>query len=202
GRGRRAPGRARLAAGGRPRLRLFDPVGARDLLARAATVEPDNALIHESLASAWSSLGYEEKAREEAKRALDLSKGLPQEERLLIEGRYREAIEDWSKAAEIYRSLWGLFPDNLDYGLRLAAAEGSAGHPEEALATAEALRTLPPPASADPRIDLAEATAAGALADFKRQQTAAARAATKGTGRGAKLLIAQARLAECRALRN
>ena len=53
---------------------------------------------------------------------LDLSKSLPQEERLLIEGRYRETIEDWPKAAEIYRSLWGLFPDNLDYGLRLAAA--------------------------------------------------------------------------------
>ncbi|HEV7517410.1 MAG TPA: protein kinase, partial [Thermoanaerobaculia bacterium] len=159
-----SPEAARLYAEGLTRLRLFDPAGARNLLARAAVAEPGNALVHESLAAAWSSLGYEEKARDEARRALDLSRDLPQEERLLIEGRYREAIEDWPKAVEIYRSLWGLFPDNLDYGLRLAAAEGEAGQPEEALAIADRLRTLPPPAAEDPRIDLAESAAAGALA--------------------------------------
>src|SRR6185369_12645283 len=103
--------------------------------------------------------------RDEARRALDLSRDLPEAERLLIEGRYREAIEDWPRAIEIYRSLWGLFPDNLDYGLRLVAAESAAGRPEEALAMAEALRTLPPPAAENPRIDLAESAAAGALAD-------------------------------------
>jgi serine/threonine protein kinase/tetratricopeptide (TPR) repeat protein len=197
-----SPQAARLYAEGVTRLRLFDPAGARDLLTRAAAAEPGNALVHESLAAAWSSLGYERKARDEARRALDLSRDLPQEERLLIEGRYREAIEDWPKAVEIYRSLWGLFPDNLDYGLLLAAAEGSAGQPEEALAIAGGLRTLPPPAAEDPRIDLAESAAAGALSDFKHQQAAAAQAAAKGTAQGARLLVAQARLAECRALRN
>jgi len=197
-----SPQAARLYAEGLTRLRRFDPVGARDLLARAAAAEPGNALVHESLASAWSALGYEAKARDEARRALDLAKDLPQEERLLIEGRYRETIEDWPKAVEIYRNLWGLFPDNLDYGLRLAAAESSAGQPEEALATTEGLRTLGATAAQDPRIDLAESAAAGALADFKRQQAAAARAATTGATQGARLLVAQARLAECRALRN
>jgi tetratricopeptide (TPR) repeat protein/tRNA A-37 threonylcarbamoyl transferase component Bud32 len=197
-----SPQAARLYAEGLTRLRLFDPAGARNLLAQAAAVEPGNALVHESLAAAWSSLGYEEKARDEARRALNLARDLPQEERLLIEGRYREAIEDWPKAVEIYRSLWGLFPDSLDYGLRLAAVEGSAGQPEEALAITDRLRTLPPPAAEDPRIDLAESAAAGALADFKRQQAAASQAAAKGTAQGARLLVAQARLAECRALRN
>ncbi len=197
-----SPEAARFYAEGLTRLRLFDPAGAKTLLAQAAAAEPGNALVHQSLAAAWSSLGYEEKARDEARRALDLSTNLPQEERLLIEGRYREATEDWPKAVEIYRSLWGLFPDNLDYGLRLAAAERSAGQPEEALGTAEALRTLPAPAAEDPRIDLAESAAAGALADFKRQQTAAARAAARGTAQGARLLVAQARVAECSALRN
>jgi tetratricopeptide (TPR) repeat protein/tRNA A-37 threonylcarbamoyl transferase component Bud32/TolB-like protein len=197
-----SPEAARFYAEGLTRLRLFDPAGAKTLLAQAAAAEPGNALVHESLAAAWASLGYEEKARDEARRALDLSTNLPQEERLLIEGRYREATEDWPKAVEIYRSLWGLFPDNLDYGLRLAAAERSAGQPEEALGTAEALRTLPAPAAEDPRIDLAESAAAGALADFKRQQAAAARAAARGTAQGARLLVAQARLAECSAFRN
>jgi eukaryotic-like serine/threonine-protein kinase len=197
-----SPQASRLYAEGLTRLRQFDPAGARNLLARAAALESDNALLHASLAAAWSALGYEEKAKDEARRALDLSRGLPQEERLVIEGRYREAIEDWPRAIEIYRSLWGLFPDNLDYGLRLVAAESAAGRPEEALAMAEALRTLPPPAAEDPRIDLAESAAAGALADFQRQQTAAARAAARGNALGARLLVAQARLAECRALRN
>ncbi|HKV13089.1 MAG TPA: tetratricopeptide repeat protein [Thermoanaerobaculia bacterium] len=196
------PEGARLYAEGVSRLRLFDPVGARDLLARAAAAEPGNALIHSGLAAAWSALGYDGRAREEAKAAFDLAGNLPREERLLIEGRYREATQDWGRAVDTYWKLWSLFPDSLDHGLRLAAAQTNAGQAEDALATTDALRTLPSPLRDDPRIDLAEATAAGARADFKRQQTAAARAATRGATLAAPLLVAQARVLECRALRN
>jgi tetratricopeptide (TPR) repeat protein len=196
------PEAARLYAEGISKLRLFDPVGARDLLARAVAVEPDNALVHSGLAAAWAALGYDGKAREAAKAAVDRSANLPREERLLIQGRYREAVQDWNKAVEIYWQLWSMFPDNLDHGLRLAAAQTSAGRIEEALATVDALRGLPAPSRDDLRIDLAEATAAGALANFKRQQEAAARAADKAKAQEAPLMAAQARLLECRALRN
>ncbi|HYO12854.1 MAG TPA: tetratricopeptide repeat protein [Thermoanaerobaculia bacterium] len=196
------PEAARLYAEGISRLRQFDPVGARDLLARAVAAEPGNALAHSGLAAAWAALGYDGKAREEAKAAFDLAGNLPREERLLIEGRYREAVRDWDRAVETYWKLWSLFPDSLDHGLRFAAAQTAAGRAEEALATADALRTLPEPARNDPRIDLAEATAAGARSDFERQRAAAARAATKGAALGTPLMIAQARLLECRALRN
>jgi len=196
------PEAARLYAEGIQKLRLFDPVGARDLLARAAASDPGNALAHSGLSAAWAALGYDGKAREEAKVALDLTEGLPEEEKLLIQGRYFETVQDWGQAVEIYWNLFSLFPDNLDYGLRLAAAQTAAGRAEEALATAQALRSLPAPTSQDPRIDLAEAAAAGARADFKRQQTAAARASERGTAQGSPLLVAQARLLECRALRN
>jgi tetratricopeptide (TPR) repeat protein len=196
------PEAARLYAEGVSKLRSFEPVAARDLLARAAALEPGNAMVHSALAAAWAALGYDGKAREEAKTAFDHSAGLPREERLLIQGRYREAVQDWSKAAEIYWQLWSMYPDNLDHGLRLAAAQTAAGRVEEALATAEALRTLPAPFRDDPRIDLAEATAAGARADFKRQQEAAARAVRKGKKQEAPLMAAQALLLECRALRN
>ncbi|HVS00953.1 MAG TPA: tetratricopeptide repeat protein, partial [Thermoanaerobaculia bacterium] len=196
------PEAARLYAGGINKLRLFDPVGARDLLARAVAVEPGNALVHSGLAAAWAALGYDGKAREEAKAAVDRSANLPREERLLIQGRYREAVQDWNKAVEIYWQLWSMFPDNLDHGLRLAAVQTSAGRIEEALATVDALRGLPEPSRDDLRIDLAEATAAGALADFKRQQEAAARAAQKARAQEAPLMTAQALLLECRALRN
>lgn len=196
------PAAARLYAEGIQKLRLFDPVGARELLARAAAADPANALAHSGLSAAWAALGYDVKAREEAKAALDLTEGLPEEEKLLIQGRYFETVQDWGKAVEIYWNLFSLFPDNLDHGLRLAAAQTAAGRAEEALATAQALRSLPAPTSQDPRIDLAEAAAAGARADFKRQETAAARASERGTAQGSPLLVAQARLLECRALRN
>jgi tetratricopeptide (TPR) repeat protein/TolB-like protein len=197
-----SPEAARLYAEGLERLRLFDPVGARDRLSRAVAAEPGNALCHSALSTAWAALGYDGRAREEAKTAFDLAGNLPREERLLIEGRYRETAQDWERAIQTYWKLWSLFPDSLDHGLRLAAAQTAAGRVEDALATADALRTLPPPSRDDPRIDLAEATAAGARADFERQRTAATRAAAKGTAQGAPLMAARARLLECRALRN
>lgn len=196
------PEAARLYTEGINKLRLFDPVAARDLLARAVAAEPGNALAHSGLGAAWAALGYDGKARQEAKAAFDRAGNLPREERLLIEGRYREATQDWSQAVRTYWTLWSMFPDNLDHALRLAAVQTAAGQVEDALATTDALRILPAPSRDDPRIDLAEAMAAGARADFKRQQAAAARAAAKGVARGAPLLVAQARLLECRALRN
>jgi eukaryotic-like serine/threonine-protein kinase len=196
------PEAARFYSEGLERLHLFDPVGARDLLTRAVAAEPGNALSHSALATAWSALGYDARARDEAKAAFDLSANLPREERLLVEGRYREIIQDWDRAIQTWWKLWSMFPDNVDYGLRLAAVQTAAGRVTDALATTAALRTLPAPSRDDPRIDLAEAMAAGAGADFKRQQTAAERAAARGAAQGAPLLVAQGRLLECRALRN
>ncbi len=197
-----SPEAARLYAEGLERLRLFDPIGARDRLSRAAAAEPGNALCHSALAAAWAALGYDGRAREEAKTAFDLAANLPREERLLIEGRYREATQDWNRAIQIYWTLWSMFPDSLDHGLRLATAQTAAGRFQNALVTAEALRSLPAPIRDDPRIDLAEATAAGARADFQRQRAAAVKAAGKGAAQGAPLMRAQAKLLECRALRN
>ena len=53
-----------------------------------------------------------------------------------------------------YRPLRTAYPDNLEYGLRLAAAQTQAGDPRSALQTFQALRDLPS-ASRDPRVDLA-----------------------------------------------
>lgn len=197
-----SPDAARFYSQGIERLRLFDPVGARDLLSRAVAAEPGNALSHSALATAWSALGYDAKSRDEAKAAFDLSANLPREESLLIEGRYREVVQDWDRASQTWWKLWSMFPDNLDYGLRLAAVQTSAGRVADSLATTVALRTLPAPSRDDPRIDLAEAMAAGAGADFKRQQAAAEKAVSRGAVQGAPLLVAQGQLLECRALRN
>jgi len=196
------PEAARLYSDGLAKLRVLDALAARDLLQKAVAADLNHALAHAALASAWWHLGYEQKAKEQAQRAFDLSANLSREERLWVEGRYRETAREWDKAVEIYRTLFGFFPDNLDYGLRLASVQTSAGKGQNALATLEALRKLPPPASEDPRVDLEEAFAAKSLGNFKREQAVAAKAAEKGAAQGARLLVARARREECWALAN
>jgi tetratricopeptide (TPR) repeat protein/TolB-like protein len=191
---------ARLYAEGLAKLRVLDALAARDLLQRAVVADPANASSHAALAEAWWSLGYETKAAGEAKQALSLSQNLPREDRLFIEGRYNELSREWSKAIEIYQTLTSFFPDNLEYGLRLAASQRSAGEGNNALSTIEQLKQLPPPAGDDARIDLAESHAAAAVSDFKRAEEAAGHAVVKGKAQQMQLLVAQSRSAQGAAL--
>jgi len=197
-----SPEAARLYAEGLARLRVLDALSARDLLEKAIAVEPQHPLPHSALAQALSVLGYDEKARNEAKRAFDLFKDLPREQQLWIEGRYREFSKDWKKATEVYRTLYMYTPDNLEYGLRLAAVQDGGGNSKDSLATVAALRNLPPPERDDPRIDLAEADAAESLSDFHRAQQLAESAAKKGVLQGAPLLTARALQRECYAFKS
>ncbi|HEX7181479.1 MAG TPA: tetratricopeptide repeat protein [Thermoanaerobaculia bacterium] len=192
---------ARLYAEGLERLRTFDALAARDLLSRTVQEEPGFPLAHTALAAAWSSLGYDTRAEQEAAKALELSASLPREDRLLVEGQHAETRKNWSRAVEIYKSLWAFFPDDLEHGLRLARAQTAAGQAKEALGTLATLRKLPAPLADDPRIDLAEAEAATALSDYPRAEAAAARASTKGEALGARLLVARARQIRAQVLR-
>jgi TolB-like protein len=196
------PEAARLYAEGLRRLRGYDALGARALLEQAARADPGFAPAHAALAAAWSALGYDAKAAEAARRAYEGARGLSREERLAVEGRFREACREWGRAVDVYRELWASFPDDVEHGLHLASAQIAAGQAAEARATAAALRRLAPPASDDPRIDLAEALASEALGDFKAELAQAARAAAKAQASGSSLLRARARLAEAWALRH
>src|SRR5215467_493803 len=189
-------GAARLYAEGLSKLRAFDALQARDLLQRAVVAEPDYALSHAALATAWAQLGYDENARGEAKKAFDLSSNLSRAERLLVEARYHETSEEWEKAAGIYRALFEFFPDNLDYGLALANAEYRANKWKDALDTIAALRALPPPLRDDPRIGLAEGDAAQPLGDTKRTEASLVGAEQKARASGASLLVAKALVAQ------
>src|SRR5205823_4477442 len=82
---------ARLYSEGLAKLRAFDAQQARDLLQKAVEAEPNYALSHATLATAWSQLGYDENARLEAKKAFDLSSSLSRAEGLLVEARYHES---------------------------------------------------------------------------------------------------------------
>lgn len=196
------PAAARFFAEGLAKLRIYENLAARDLLLQAVSLEPGHALAHSSLASSWKALGYDGRAQEEAKKAWSLSKNLAREDQLWIEAFYRETTADWDQAIEIYRTLARFFPDNLEYGLRLAETQSNASKGKEGLATIKALRGLPPPLSEDPRIDLQEAYAGNQLGDYKLVQTASDNAARKAEKRGALLLLARAKLLESTAARN
>jgi tetratricopeptide (TPR) repeat protein/tRNA A-37 threonylcarbamoyl transferase component Bud32 len=190
------PAAAKLYAEGLAQLRLYDAQSARRSLEQAVDADPKLPLAHSALALAWSALGYDERAQQSATRAYELSAGLAREDRMWVEGRYHDAMNEHEEAIKTYQSLYSFFPDNLEYGLQLASAQTAAGQGQDALGTIDSLRRLPAPVKDDPRIDIAEAAAAASLSDFKRQQAAAARAVAKGRQQGARLLVASALLTE------
>ncbi len=192
---------ARLYAEGLAHLRGADAVAARDALQKAVAAEPKHPLPHAALAEAWSALGYEGKALHEAKQAAATAAtvALSPEQSALIEVRLHETEKDWAKAAVSYKALAAQFPDNLDYGLGLAAAQISAGRSKEALAGIDALRKRAGP-EGNPRLDLVEARAQTALGNNESARAAAGRAAATGQAQQMRLIEAQARLRESMAL--
>jgi DNA-binding winged helix-turn-helix (wHTH) protein/tetratricopeptide (TPR) repeat protein len=190
---------ARLYSEGLARLRVFDAISGRDLLVKAIALEPNYPLAHSALSDAWSVLGYDGKAGGEARKAFQLSKSLSPEDQLSVEGRYRSATREWSKAVEVYRALVALFPDDLDYGLRLAAAQTATARPHDALVTLDQLRSLSPPAGKDPRIDVEASRAWNSLGDFKRIEGVLQAAVRNAQTQGARLLLARARNQQCHA---
>lgn len=190
---------ARFYAQGLMRLRAFDAVGARDFFQQAVAVDPKFPLAHSMLAQAWQQLGYDQKCREEARMALDLSANLPRVDKMMVEGAYYESLADPEKAVSTYRALLTMFPDSVDTGIRLVTMLLRLGRHEEALETIRQLQRLAPPAGDDARLDLWEAKAIS----FRSQPESAVplqRGKTKAAARGQKLLYANARLDECVAL--
>jgi serine/threonine protein kinase/tetratricopeptide (TPR) repeat protein len=186
------PEAARLYAEGLQKLRLFDALAARDLLEKSVALDPGHAPAHSALAQAWAALGYDDKARVQAKRALELSPSFSREERLLIEGRAHEILAEQPAAIENYRALWQFFPDRVDYGLLLIRAQISAGRGNDAESTLSDIRKLPVSEADAARIDLSDGNIAMSQSDFKRQQSSADRAANRGRAVGASLLVAEA----------
>ncbi|HMK23321.1 MAG TPA: hypothetical protein VK466_13385, partial [Terriglobales bacterium] len=189
------PEASKFYALGVAKLRQYDVLAAKDLLEQAAEADPNFSLVHAMLARAWAQLGYEQKRREEAKKALDLSTDLPRAQRLLVEGEYYESLGRQEQAASVYHALFELFPDNLDYGLRLVAAQTLSGHGSQALVVIHRLRGLPAPTSEDPRIDLAEKRAI--KSNIPAEQALMRSAIRKASDRGQKLIYALARKEEC-----
>jgi len=190
---------ARFYAQGLMKLREFDALAAKDLFLQAIAIDPGFPLAHSMLAQAWGQLGYDGRSRDEAKKALDLSGDLPRADRMLVEGAYYESLADPEKAVATYRALHTLFPDSVEYGLRLVAMLDRVGRHEEALETIAQLHRLRPPAGDDARLDLWEGKEISyhsrPEADIPTQ-----RGLDKAAARGQRLIYADAKLAQCASL--
>jgi len=181
------------------KLRSLDATAAVDSLTKAVSSDNKHPLIHAALSEAYSVLGNEAKAKEEASRAVALSEKLGPDQKLQIEAGFHKAAKEWGKAVDAEKSLFESFPDNIEYGLNLANSQISAGKTKEALVTIETLRKLPSRISGDGRIDLVESRARQEMGDFAGQKAFAAKAATKGRATGSRLLVARARMLEASA---
>jgi serine/threonine protein kinase/tetratricopeptide (TPR) repeat protein len=194
------PDAMRLYSEGLAKLRTFDALAARDLLTRAVSSDPAYPLAHAELAEAWMALGYNATALQEAKKALELSGKLSRPDHLLVEARYYEVNKDWDNAIEDYRTLSNSSPDSIEYGLALANAQIAGERGSDALKSIAKLRGLSAEAKEDPRIDMAEMWADHSLSDNKGVVAAADSAIRKASPWGARLLVARARVFQCRAL--
>ena len=176
----------RLYSEGLARLHVYDGRAALDLLQKAVAADPKYALAHRALSEAWGSVGNSKARREEAKKAFDLSSDLSREDRLWIEARYHVVNHENQKATQAYETLFGLHPDNLEYGLELAGSQEL----NESLKTLNLLRALPAPAKDDARIDLKEAWALWATPE--KAVEVAERARSKAEAHGDRAVTASA----------
>lgn len=187
---------ARFYSLGLVKLRAYDILAARDLFAETTKADPKFPLAYSMLSRADIFLGHDDLAKAEAKRGLDLSAGLPRVQKMEIEASYYHATADRAKAAEIYRVLFDLSPDSLQYGLQLAKLQLESYQPDAAVETIRRLRRLPPPAGDDPSLDLREASIV-----IRNDPQAAERlfhsAASKALAQGKRLIYAQAQRSLC-----
>ncbi len=188
----RSTAAAKAYGQGLERAQAFDVRGARAQLESAVAIEPSFIPAHVRLALLLASVSAMKQSREESRIALSLADGLPTEERLDLEAAYRARIRDWDRAIEVARALVTFYPDDLDYGLRLAYVQIHASRFADALSTVSALHALPKPAGDDPRIDFREAEAAHRTADYARAFRAAERAGKRAEQIGSTWFAAQA----------
>ena len=181
----------------REKLRAFDILAATKLLEKSVEADPQFAQAHSALAESWDALGFESKAAEEAKKALDSATGLSTEARARASGQYYAAMRDWTKAIQQYAQLWAEYRDEPEYGLLLANTQIRAGKATDALTTIAQVRSQPLPTGIAAQADLAQAAAHENLEQYKEELAAATSAAQAAQSLGANLLLARARISQC-----
>jgi DNA-binding winged helix-turn-helix (wHTH) protein/tetratricopeptide (TPR) repeat protein len=139
------------------------------LLSQAVLLKPDLAQAHSALASTWKALGYADRAKDEARLALEASGSFSAEKKLVLEANAYAIFADWQKAIAAYNKLWSEHRDDLDYPAALAECLYKSGNPKQAMETLRSLVASSKIAANDPRFAMLESSSAGALGDWRAQ---------------------------------
>jgi Tfp pilus assembly protein PilF len=188
----------RLYTDGLAKLRAQEATTAKELFEAAIAIDRNYQPAYSALSEAWRQLADGERARSAARRAVELSAGLSTEDRLLAEARYADATRDLPNRLRLYRSLFELRPDEMEYGLKLATVQFQAEQRDAGSTTLNGLAQWPSPFGDDPRILLTRARFerdAGRVLELARQ------AKVRAERRGLKYLAASAAQDEARALK-
>ncbi|MDY7092719.1 MAG: tetratricopeptide repeat protein [Acidobacteriota bacterium] len=173
-------------------LRRKEAEEARVLLEQALHRSPDNPLIHDALSTAYGFLGFDARARDLSRLALEHGEDLPRSLRLAIEARALALEGQKDEAVARWQALWQFYPDEAEHGLELAQAQRAAGRYQEALETLDALRSTLPAAQGDPRISRLESDLFADLGDFAISRDKALQAIEEAAQRGTPLLAVDA----------
>ena len=95
-------------------LRQGKNLEAQKRLATATKEDPQFAVAYSRLGEAYSALGYDAEAERAARRAVELSQGLPLAQKYFIEASLARVTKDNPKALAAYENLASSFPDNPD----------------------------------------------------------------------------------------
>ena len=95
--------------------RLFDETKYDQAIAymeKAVEIDPEFAMAYAAMASAHSNLDHDAESRKYFNKARELSTRLPDNERLLIEGRSFWGDEDYARAIDTFETLLKTYPGN------------------------------------------------------------------------------------------
>src|SRR5271166_2371728 len=87
---------------------------AQKLFESATKQDPSFALAYSKLAQSYSGLGYDDQAEQAARKAVDLSQGLPEAEKYLIVAIQAQITRNFPEAIKSYETLAKVSPDNTD----------------------------------------------------------------------------------------
>jgi serine/threonine protein kinase/tetratricopeptide (TPR) repeat protein len=93
---------------------------AQKLFESATKEDPSFALAYSKLAQSYSGLGYDDQAEQAARKAVDLSQGLPEAEKYLIAAIQAQLTRNYPEAIKAYENLAKVSPDNTDVESALA----------------------------------------------------------------------------------
>jgi eukaryotic-like serine/threonine-protein kinase len=98
----------------------------------AVSQDPGFAMAFARLAQTYAALGYDDKAEQASRRAIELSDSLPARERFLIQANHASILHDTTKAIAAYEELAKVNPDDTNGQFALAKLYEEAGNYGEA----------------------------------------------------------------------